>query len=727
MDKTSTWIPIITLVFLLLIISSASATTDASDVSALQDLYRTLSFPPQLTGWKTKGGDPCGELWKGVSCDGSSILYIKLNGLDLGGYLGEQLNLMNLKQLDLSSNHIQGAIPSLLPPNATNIDLSCNDLNMSIPYTLTSMKHLRHLNFSHNALSGPIGNVFTGLHNLKQMDLSFNNFTGDLPSSFGNLTNLTGLYLQNNKFTGSVIFLANLPLTELNIQNNHFSGVVPKQFQYVPNLWIGGNAFQIGGDYPPWNFPEDTIPSDQNINSPPATESNAIENYPSLGAGEHQQKRFSPAVIACAVGGVALVATCAAFIIAIHIKRSRVNSLQDLEDDDNSLPVSTHIDYAFDTPDEFPQSLASRSPPVLVLRRIPSVRHGTPETSNIRKSFSKRSRIPVTAKSYTVAELQSATNSFSEENLLGQGSLGSVFKAEFPDGQVLAVKNICTVALSIHEEEQFLDVVSNVARLRHPNIITLVGYCMEHGQHLLVYQYVRNWSLENALHHNAHKHLNWTARIRIALGLARALDYLHSACFPPVAHCNLKAANILLDDELMPRLCDCGLAVLRPLTSNSIKVKASELAIGCTGYTAPENSQPGIDKLKSDVYAFGVLLLELLTGRKPFDSSKPRQEQSLVKWALSCLHDYDSLEGMVDPTAKVMFSSRSLSRFADIVILCTQTEPEFRPTMSEIVQCLELLNERSSVDGYEGDTFDMSFQTTRTGLIGSPVTSYASV
>ncbi|PIA53316.1 hypothetical protein AQUCO_00900116v1 [Aquilegia coerulea] len=340
MDKTSTWIPIITLVFLLLIISSASATTDASDVSALQDLYRTLSFPPQLTGWKTKGGDPCGELWKGVSCDGSSILYIKLNGLDLGGYLGEQLNLMNLKQLDLSSNHIQGAIPSLLPPNATNIDLSCNDLNMSIPYTLTSMKHLRHLNFSHNALSGPIGNVFTGLHNLKQMDLSFNNFTGDLPSSFGNLTNLTGLYLQNNKFTGSVIFLANLPLIELNIQNNHFSGVVPKQFQYVPNLWIGGNAFQIGGDYPPWNFPEDTIPSDQNINSPPATESNAIENHPSLGAGEHQQKRFSPAVIACAVGGVALVATCAAFIIAIHIKRSRVNSLQDLEDDDNSLPVT---------------------------------------------------------------------------------------------------------------------------------------------------------------------------------------------------------------------------------------------------------------------------------------------------------------------------------------------------------------------------------------------------
>ncbi|KAF6165538.1 hypothetical protein GIB67_015861 [Kingdonia uniflora] len=314
----------------------------------------------------------------------------------------------------------------------------------------------------------------------------------------------------------------------------------------------------------------------------------------------------------------------------------------------------------------------------------------------------------------------------SEDNLLGEGSLGSVYKANFPDGKIFAVKNVNTVALSLHEEEQFLDVIWNVARLRHPNIVTLVGYCMEHGQHLLVYEYIPNWSLVNALHCNEYKHLPWSIHIKIALGVARALDYLHSACSPPVAHNNLKAANILLGDDLMPYLCDCGLNVLRPLTSNSVKLKASEMAVGCTGYTAPESSQPGTDKLKSDIFAFGVLLLELLTGRKPFDSSRPRDEQCLVKWASTRLHDHDSLEEMVDPVTKRMFSSESLSRFADIITLCIQAEPEFRPTMSEVVEYLVRLIDRGMGDGAELEVLESSFKTILSGFNCSPLTSYAS-
>ncbi|KAF8395893.1 hypothetical protein HHK36_019848 [Tetracentron sinense] len=737
MAKLYLWFPITAFLFSTLMVSPASALTDPLDVTALQDLYKTLNHPPQLKGWKLNGGDPCEESWTGISCSGSSIIFIKLHGLELGGILGSQLiNLLNLKQLDVSSNNIQGEIPSYLPPNATHVNLACNNFSQYIPYSLTSMKYLHHLNLSHNLLSGPIGNVFTGLQNLKKMDLSYNNFSGDLPSSFGSLTNLNALFLQNNKFTGSVIFLANLPLSDLDIQNNNFSGVIPKQFQFIPNLWMGENMFQIGGNSPPWNFPFDVLPTQQNISSPPTTQSSAIESYPSRGVDQQKQKRIGPGGIACMVGGGTLLATCAALVIAIRIIRSRALKIKSYEGCDSSmhsLPISTIRDCSFATATENPpQIFAVGSPPMIVPSHIPSVRHYRTEKLS-RRSFSRKYRTPATAKRYTVAELQSATNSFSEDNLLGEGSLGSVYKAEFPDGQILAVKNINTAALSLQEEEQFLDVIWNVAHLRHPNIVILLGYCIENGQHLLVYEFVRTLSLDDALHCNAYKPLPWSLRVRIALGIARALEYLHSKCSPPVAHSNLRAANILLDDELMPRLCDCGLAILRSLSSNSVKLKASELAISCTGYIAPEHGQPGIDYTKSDVYAFGVLLLELLTGRKPFDSLRPREERSLVKWALSRLHDNASLEEMVDPANKRMLSTKALSRFADIVSLCIQPEPGFRPSMSEIVESLVCLVQRTSiaksspVHGAEVEGSEWSFQSTQTRFLSSPTTSYASV
>ncbi|XP_026418244.1 protein STRUBBELIG-RECEPTOR FAMILY 2-like [Papaver somniferum] len=262
-------------------------------VTILQDLYKSLNQPPQLDGWKLNGGDPCKESWKGISCSGSSVMFIKINGLELNGSLGGNLfGLFNLKQLDVSFNHIEGEIPSSLPPNATHIDLSFNNFNQNIPFSLTSMKYLRHLNISHNSLSGPVGNVFMGLPHLKQMDLSYNNFTGDLPRSFGSLKNLTGLFLQNNQFTGSVVFLAYLPLTDLDIRNNHFSGVIPKQFEKIPHLWFSENAFQI---------------------------------TPTPREGKQKQKGLAPGAIAFTVGGVFVVAICVAALLAMRSRLRRNN------------------------------------------------------------------------------------------------------------------------------------------------------------------------------------------------------------------------------------------------------------------------------------------------------------------------------------------------------------------------------------------------------------------
>ncbi|KAJ6743049.1 LEUCINE-RICH REPEAT TRANSMEMBRANE PROTEIN KINASE 1-LIKE PROTEIN [Salix viminalis] len=703
----------VVIVFLAILSLQASASTDAPDVIALQDLYKALNNPPQLKKWRLDGGDPCGESWTGVSCAGASVIHLKLQGLNLSGFLGTQLHFLHsLKHLDVSSNYIAGEIPYALPPNATHINLAYNNLSQSIPLSLPSVELLRHLNLSHNSLSGPVGNVFTGLQNLKEIDLSYNNFTGDLPSSFGSLTNLTKLFLQNNQFTGSVVYLATLPLTDLNIQTNHFSGVIPTQFQLIPNLWIDGNQFHLGDNYPAWNYPLDNGSFGQNFNGPPATESSAMENY--LKVNGHKKKRLGPGGIVCVVGAVALVVTCAAIFIAMLIKRSR-----------NSCSVRTTTVAS----EVNPQLLPPRSPSLL---HIPPICNQRIEKNSARKSFSKY-KAPVGAKIYTVTELQLATNNFGEENLLGEGSLGSVYRAEFPNGQIFVVKNINMVSLSFQEEEQFLDVIWTASRLRHPNIVTLIGYCVEHEQHLLVYEYIRDLSLHDVLHSDGYKPLSWNIRLNIALGVARALEFLHSTFSPPVAHGNVKASNVLLDKELMPRLCDTGLAILRPLTSNSVKMKASEIAIGDTGYIAPEHGEPVTDNTKSDIYAFGVLLLELLTGRRPFDGSRPREEQSLVKWASSRMHDNEGLLQMVDPSIKRTLTSKTLSRFADVVLLCIQADKFFRPPMSEIVSSLTSVLQKftaaksGAMEGAEVDPFERSFRSTYTRFVTSPTPSYISV
>ncbi|XP_075516180.1 protein STRUBBELIG-RECEPTOR FAMILY 2-like [Primulina tabacum] len=727
------WWCLIAIVSLTSLVLQAFAITDEVDVQALRDLYRSLNSPVQLQRWKLEGGDPCGELWTGVSCFMSSVINLDLKGLGLNGNLGFQLsNLRNLKQLDLSSNNIESEIPYDLPLNLTHLNLAGNKFGQSIPYSLDLMKNLRHLNLSHNALSGPLGNVFGGLQNLRGMDLSFNNFTGDLPTSFKSLSNLTGLFLQENHFTGSVIFLANLPLHDLNIEDNHFSGIIPEKFQSIHNLWIGGNKFDEETNYPPWNFP-DVIPTEQNISSPPVTNLTAFDTHPTHIASGHSKKRPGPSGIAMLVCGCTLVAVFAAVFVVIHYHRSHekaVGEMGSCEGSARNRAISTvqGTDLWSMAAEDSPHISGFSSSPLITPSRLPPIRTKTMKVPK-RKGLSG-GKMPVTAKVYSLGELQLATSSFSRENLIGEGSLGSVYRAEFPDGTILAVKIINMVSLSIVEEEQFLDVIRNASRLKHPNIVTLLGYCMEHGQHLLVYKYIRNLSLEDALHCITYKPLSWGLRFQISLGIAQALNYMHSSCVPSVAHSNLKAANILLDETLTPHVCDCGLAILRSLTSNSVKLKASEMAISDSGYIAPEHAQSGIDDTKADVYAFGVLLLELLTGRRPFDNSRSRSEQLLVKWASSRLHDNASLGEMIDPSIKRTMSSKFLSRFADIVSVCIQAEQEFRPPMSEIVESLMCLVQKQAggIDGtIEADSLEKSFRSTNTRFFGSPTISYFSV
>lgn len=333
-------------------------------------------------------------------------------------------------------------------------------------------------------------------------------------------------------------------------------------------------------------------------------------------------------------------------------------------------------------------------PPVLPHNSVdeamvkPSVPAGMAIRSHPLKSLSSQ----ISVSYFSVGLLQQYTNSFSQGNLIGEGTLGSVYRAELPDGKLLAVKKLQPAVSRQLSDDGFLNLVSSISKLQHVNVVKLVGYCAEYGQRLLVHEYCRNGTLNDALHleDEIHSKLSWSARIRIALGAARALEYLHEVCQPLVVHHNFKSANVLLDDELSVCISDCGLAPL--LSSGSANGLTGHL-LSAQGYVAPE-LELGSYTYQSDIYCFGVVMLELLTGRRSYDRSRPRTEQFLVRWAAPQLHDIDALSRMVDPSLKGSYPSKSLSHFADIISLCLQPEPEFRPPMSEIVQDLLYMIEK---------------------------------
>ncbi|KAL2253312.1 UNVERIFIED_CONTAM: Protein STRUBBELIG-RECEPTOR FAMILY 8 [Sesamum indicum] len=674
----------------------ADAATDPNDVQGLQVLYTSLNSPSELTGWKSSGGDPCGESWKGVTCQGSSVVSVQISGLGLSGTMGYLLNnLGSLKTLDLSNNNIHDSIPYQLPPNLTSLNLASNNLSGNLPYSISNMGSLNYLNISRNMLSQTVGDMFANHSALDTLDVSFNNFTGDLPSSFASLTNLSTLQVQNNQLTGSLNILVGLPLTNLNVANNQFTGWIPQELNSIPNFVYDGNAFANGPAPPP---PPYTSP-------PPGRSRNHSRQTPPGGHKpdsnrSNSQNENKNGLTAGPIVGIVLGSLFAAVLLLLALvfclRRGNKKEVA-ARPSTGSLPVSSEKCSATKSSLNM-EMQEQRSKPTASVSDLkpPPADNLTAERLQGKNGSVKRVKSPITATSYTVAALQTATNSFSQENLIGEGSLGRVYRAEFPNGKIMAIKKVDSAALSLQEEDNFLEAISNMSRLRHPNIVALAGYCVEHGQRLLVHDYIGNGSLHDMLHFadERSKMLTWNARVRVALGTARALEYLHEVCLPSVVHRNLKSANILLDEELNPHLSDCGLAALGPNTERQV---SSTQMIGSFGYSAPEFALSGIYTVKSDVYSFGVVMLELLTGRKPLDSSRARSEQSLVRWATPQLHDIDALAKMVDPALNGMYPAKSLSRFADVIALCVQPEPEFRPPMSEVVQALVRLMQRASI------------------------------
>lgn len=296
------------------------------------------------------------------------------------------------------------------------------------------------------------------------------------------------------------------------------------------------------------------------------------------------------------------------------------------------------------------------------------------------------------ARSFTFRELAAATKGFKEVNLLGEGGFGCVYKGRLETGQIVAVKQLNRDGLQGFQE--FVVEVLMLSLLHHPNLVTLIGYCTDGDQRLLVYEYMPMGSLEDHLFASGtdKEPLSWNTRIKIAVGSARGLEYLHCKANPPVIYRDLKSANILLDNAFNPKLSDFGLAKLGPVGDNT---HVSTRVMGTYGYCAPEYAMSGKLTLKSDIYSFGVVLLELITGRKVIDSKRRPGEQNLVAWSRPFLKDRRKYMQLVDPLLEGHFPPRCLQHAVAITAMCLQEQPSFRPLISDIVVALEYLASQS--------------------------------
>ncbi|KAJ7963375.1 Strubbelig-receptor family protein [Quillaja saponaria] len=666
--------------------------TDPNDAAVLRGMYSTLNSAPQLTQWSPSGGDPCDQSWKGIICSGTRVTEIKLAGLGLTGNMGFQLaSLTALTNLDMSNNNLGGTIPYSLPQNVQRLDLANNNFTGDIPYSISQITSLEYLNLGHNQLQNQLNDMYGKLSALSTLDVSFNSLQGNLPQSFSSLSSLTTLYLQSNRLTGPIDVIANLPLENLNVENNQFTGWIPEQLKNI-NLQKGGNSWSSGPAPPP---PPGTPPVPNHPRHKPSGTGNGPSDDNTSGGGK--KSGISGGGIAGIVISILVVGAIVAFFL---VKRRSRRSSTDVErlDKQPFAPFTlteVHETKSVQTSSAIEVKTFEKSASIN-LRPPPIDRHRSFDEDEIPKKpivVKKTNITPINVTSYSIADLQIATGSFSVENLLGEGSFGRVYRAQLDDGKVLAVKKIDSSALPNELSEDFTEIVSNISQLHHPNVTELVGYCSEHGQHLLVYEFHKSGSLHDFLHLSDEysKPLIWNSRVKVALGTARGLEYLHEVCSPSIVHKNIKSANILLDVDLNPHLSDSGLAGYIPNADEILNQNAG------SGYSAPEVALSGQYTLKSDVYSFGVVMLELLCGRKPFDSSRPRFEQSLVRWATPQLHDIDALAKMVDPALEGLYPVKSLSRFADVIALCVQPEPEFRPPMSEVVQALVRLVQRANM------------------------------
>ncbi|TKY69316.1 inactive leucine-rich repeat receptor protein kinase [Spatholobus suberectus] len=680
--------------------------------SVLLALKKSIMTDPEgsMSNWNSSDDTPCS--WNGITCKDQSVVSISIPKRQLYGALPSELgSLLHLRHLNLRNNNLFGNLPAglfeaqglqslVLYGNSFSgsvpseigklrylqtLDLSQNFFNGSLPATVVQCKRLRTLVLSHNNFTGPLPDGFGGgLSSLEKLDLSFNQFNGSIPSDMGKLSSLQGtVNLSHNHFSGSIpASLGNLPeKVYIDLTYNNLSGPIPQTGALMnrgPTAFIG-NSGLCG---PPL---KNLCAPDTHGASSPSSFPFLPDNYPPQDGDDGfwksgKSKRLSKgALVAIVVGDV--VGICLLGLLFSYCYSRVCGFTQDQEE------------KGFDKGWRLRKEC-------LCFRKD--------ESETLSDHVEQYDLVPLDAQvAFDLDELLKAS-----AFVLGKSGIGIVYKVVLEEGLTLAVRRLGEGGSQRFKE--FQTEVEAIGKLRHPNIVTLRAYYWSVDEKLLIYDYVPNGSLATAIHGKAglatFTPLSWSDRVKIMKGIAKGLVYLHEFSPKKYVHGDLKPGNILLGHSMEPRISDFGLGRLANIAGGSPTLQSNQVAaeksqerqrslstevatsILGNGYQAPETLKVMKPSQKWDVYSYGVILLELITGRLPI-VQVGNSEMDLVQWIQFCIDEKKPLSDVLDLyLAEDADKEEEIIAVLKIAIACVHSSPEKRPVMRHVLDVLDRLS-----------------------------------
>ncbi|KAG9448083.1 hypothetical protein H6P81_014211 [Aristolochia fimbriata] len=646
---------------------------------------------------------------------------------DIPAFVSE---LPNLEVLKLWQNNFTGPIPSRLGRNGrlTELDLSTNKLTGKVPNTLCYGRRLKILILLHNFLFGPLPDDLGRCESLYRVRLGQNYLSGTIPPGFLYLPKLSLMELQNNYLNGGI---GEEPgkavpskLAQLNLSNNRLSGPLPSSignFSSLQMLLLGGNQFT--GELP-WELGElkhvwklDMSENNFSGRIPPRIGDLSLLTYLDL-----SNNQFS--------GPIPVQITQIHILNYLNVSNNRLNqsipkeigSMKSLTSADfshnnfsgripengqflyfnaSSFAGNTHLCGSDQNPCNVSSPSTSRSGEEQgdVKSQVPSrfklifalgllacsLVFALVAIFRTRSIKRRNSKWKLTAFQKLEFGSEDVLECLKDNNVIGRGGAGIVYRGSMPNGDEVAVKRLLGMSKgSSHHDNGFSAEIQTLGRIRHRNIVRLLAYCSRKESKLLVYEYMPNGSLGEALHGKRGGYLKWDVRLKIAMEAARGLSYLHHDCSPLILHRDVKSNNILLDSDLEAHVADFGLAKF--LQDNGTSECMSAIA-GSYGYIAPEYAYTLKVDEKSDVYSFGVVLLELITGRRPVGDFG-EDGLDIVQWArMKTNWSKEAVVNIIDERLSNVPLQEAMQVFF-VGMLCVQEQSVERPTMREVVQML---------------------------------------